>query len=85
LFEAACCGACLISDVWPGLDAFFAPGEEILLAHTADDTLAALALSDRELRRVGAAARARALSEHTSDRRAVEFLAHVAGAHARAA
>jgi spore maturation protein CgeB len=85
LFEAAACGACLISDEWPGLADFFSPGEEILLARDAADTLAALELSDIELQRIGRAARARALSDHTSARRAAEFLEHVGAARARAA
>src|SRR5205807_2626504 len=29
LFEAAACGAAILSDTWEGLDSFFAPGEEI--------------------------------------------------------
>ncbi|HVT06764.1 MAG TPA: glycosyltransferase, partial [Polyangia bacterium] len=44
LFEAAACGATLISDVWEGLDAFFTPGEELLPARGPDDVLAALEL-----------------------------------------
>ncbi len=31
LFEAAACGAAIVSDNWPGLETFFAPGQEILL------------------------------------------------------
>src|SRR5207249_3465325 len=31
LFEAAGCGATIISDSWPGLETFFVPQEEILL------------------------------------------------------
>src|SRR5436190_8946882 len=33
LFEAAACGAPIISDWWQGLDAFFEPGLELLVAH----------------------------------------------------
>jgi spore maturation protein CgeB len=32
LFEAAACGCAILSDQWEGLDAFFAPGREILVA-----------------------------------------------------
>jgi len=32
LFEAAAIGTPTISDAWPGLDAFFAPAKEILIA-----------------------------------------------------
>ena len=44
LFEAAACGAPVLSDAWEGLDEFFAPGREILVAHDTDDVLAALEL-----------------------------------------
>lgn len=73
LFEAAACGAPILSDAWEGLDTFFAPGREILVAASTDEAVAALDLSDAELRRIGQAGRDRVLSEHTSDRRAVEL------------
>src|SRR5262249_37449186 len=38
-FEAAACGAPLISDYFPGLETFFAPGEEIALARSCNDVL----------------------------------------------
>jgi spore maturation protein CgeB len=74
LFEAAACGAAIISDRWPGLDEFFSSDEEILVASTTSDTLAALDLSDAELHRIGARGRERALEEHTSQRRADELI-----------
>lgn len=80
LFEAAACGAPVLSDAWPGLEGFFAPGREILLARGTDDAAAALDLPEAELRRIGAAARERVLDEHTSARRAVEFEALLASA-----
>jgi spore maturation protein CgeB len=73
LFEAGACGAAIISDWWDGLDAFFTPGCEILVAHSEDDVLAALDRPDNELRRIGEAARERVLAEHTSARRAAEL------------
>jgi spore maturation protein CgeB len=73
LFEAAACGAAVLSDAWPGLDEFFEPGREILVASSTDDALAALRLPDAELARIGRAARARALAEHTAERRAAEL------------
>jgi spore maturation protein CgeB len=73
LFEAAACGTPLLSDAWEGLDAFFRPGEEILVARTASDTVAALSTSDEELARMARAARERTLGEHTSERRAAEL------------
>ncbi|WP_375392251.1 glycosyltransferase [uncultured Sphingomonas sp.] len=77
LFEAAACGAPIVSDDWDGLDRFFTPGEEILLADTADDVLAALDRDDTELRRIADAARARVLAEHSSAVRAREFVQRI--------
>jgi spore maturation protein CgeB len=73
LFEAAACGVPILTDSWEGLDAFFAPGSEILVARSAEDTVGALSLSDAELRRIADAARERTLTEHTSERRALEL------------
>lgn len=75
LFEAAGCGAPVLSDAWEGLSAFFEPGREILVAHDTADALSALERSDAELTRIGRAARERVLAEHTSDHRAGELLA----------
>jgi spore maturation protein CgeB len=73
LFEAAACGAVIVSDKWPGLDSFFTPGREILLAAEAQDVARYLALPDSELRPIGNAAQVRVLSEHTSEIRARQF------------
>lgn len=83
LFEAAACGAAIVSDVFEGLDRFFTPGREILVARSAADVLAALDCSDEELSRIGRAARERALEEHTADRRARELVAAVEAAGGR--
>lgn len=74
LFEAAACGAPIVSDVWPGLEAFFAPGDEILVAKGAQDVVAALESSDEELLAIAENARQRTLSQHTSDVRARELV-----------
>lgn len=74
LFEAAACGAAIVSDNWPGLDTFFRPGKEILLPTDTGDVVRYLTeLSDEEVRRIGDGARARVLAEHTSAHRAAEF------------
>ena len=73
LFEAAACGAAILTDSWQGLDDFFQPGNEVLVARTLADTIAVLDRPDAELRRIGEAARARVLQDHTSDRRAEEL------------
>src|SRR5438105_2929653 len=39
LFEAAACGTAVITDPWPGLEAFFEPGREILIAASVNDIL----------------------------------------------
>ncbi|HSP79159.1 MAG TPA: glycosyltransferase, partial [Myxococcaceae bacterium] len=71
LFEAAACGTPLISDVWPGLDTLFTPGEEILLSRSAEETLGYLReVSEAERRALGERARARVLAEHTAAHRA---------------
>lgn len=74
LFEAAACATPVLSDSWEGIEQFFTPGEEILLAASAEDATAALDLPPRELARIGAAARERVLGEHTSERRAQRML-----------
>jgi len=74
LFEATACGAAVLSDRWDGLDAFFELGDELLVADCTDDVLAALERSDRELARIGAAARARTLEQHTAAQRAHELV-----------
>jgi spore maturation protein CgeB len=84
LFEAAACGAPLLSDAWEGLDAFFEPGAEILLAESTDQAVAALDLDPAATRRIGEAARRRVLAEHTSAHRAAELLALLSGPPPRA-
>ncbi|MBV9636038.1 MAG: glycosyltransferase [Methylobacteriaceae bacterium] len=75
LFEAAACGATIVSDWWPGIDAFFTPTREIIVVEDTEDVLAALDRSAPELRDVGVNARRRALAEHTSQHRAAQFAA----------
>lgn len=75
LFEAAACGTPVLSDAWEGLEAFFTPGAEILVAQGTDDALAALDLGDGELERIGRRARERACAEHSCEARAAELVA----------
>jgi spore maturation protein CgeB len=73
IFEAAGAGACVITDSWPGLEQFFAPAEEILVASSAEEVVAYLRnTSPDRARAIGAAMRQRALRDHTYDRRARE-------------
>ena len=73
LFEAAACGTVTISDSWPGLERFFKPGDEILVAEGPDDVVDALGLGEEQRKRIGRRARERALSEHSAARRAVQM------------
>lgn len=74
LFEAAACGAVMVSDDWEGLGEFFEPGAEIVIARDSEDVVAALERGDAELRPIGESARQRALDEHTSMHRALQLL-----------
>jgi spore maturation protein CgeB len=79
VFEAAACGVPMLSDAWEGLEDFFEPGREIIVANHADDVVRAFSLSATERARLSASARARVLSEHTARRRAQQLLAYVTG------
>ena len=70
LFEAAACGTPILSDGWAGLELFFEPGSEIIVAQGGDDAVAAMDLSDAELAAVAKRARERVLDEHTAAHRA---------------
>ena len=71
VFEAAGAGACLITDAWEGVDMFLAPGEEVFVARDGADVADILAaLTPERAERIGAAALARVLREHTYAQRA---------------
>lgn len=81
VFEAAGAAACLITDTWEGVEQFFEPGEEILVAPDG----AAVAeyvrgLTPERARAIGAAAYRRALAEHTYARRARQVESVLEGA-----
>jgi spore maturation protein CgeB len=71
VFEAAAAGATLITDRWLGIDHFFEPGREILVA---DDALDVVRHLDDLPATVGDAARRRAVADHTYDARADDVL-----------
>lgn len=74
IFEAAACGACIISDNWPGLADVLRPGSEILIAETRADLEAHLdALTPDRRAGIGQAALRRVLSEHTFADRAAQL------------
>jgi spore maturation protein CgeB len=85
LFEAAACGVPVISDDWEGLETFFVPGREILIACEPHDVLLALANASAEAgRAIGERARARVLAAHTAQARAGELETAIEGAMTRA-
>ncbi len=73
LFEAAACGVPIVTDWWEGLDEFFTPGAEIIVAQTTSDAVAALQMTEAERSKLSRAARERTLAEHTAEQRAQEF------------
>lgn len=73
IFEAAGCGTAIISDVWPGIETFFKPDDEILLANSSSDVVSFLRMDQDEAMKIGRRAQERVLAEHTAARRAIEF------------
>jgi spore maturation protein CgeB len=74
VFEAAGCASCIVTDAWQGIEAFLAPGIEVLVAASADDIVSHLRhTSAEQARTIGAAARRRVLADHTYARRAAEL------------
>jgi len=74
LFEAAACGVPIISDWWPGLDTFFEPGREILIARNTQETLSYLQNTSQESRHeISIRARSKVLMKHTAAHRVLEL------------
>jgi len=85
VFEAAGAGACLITDYWTGIEMFFEPGKEILVARGPEELVGHLRnVSTSEAKEIGRNMQARALREHTYALRARQFEVIVAGAPAAA-
>jgi spore maturation protein CgeB len=83
VFEAAGAAACLITDAWEGIEQFLVPDEEVLVARDGRDVVDHLAgLTPERARRIGQAALARVLAEHTYTLRGAQvdalFKAHAA-------
>ena len=80
VFEAAGAGACIITDAWEGIDFFFEPGTEILVANNGAEVKEILAgLTRPQAREIGEAAYKRVLTQHTYAHRAVELEQVLAG------
>lgn len=71
VFEAAGAGACVITDSWDGVQAFFEPDSEILVARNAAEVAGYLRNITREqARAIGERMRRRALADHAYELRA---------------
>src|SRR5436309_4961799 len=71
VFEGAGARACLITDAWAGIDQFFAPGEEILVASSAEDIVSLLrTYQGDQARAIGKRMLQRVLGDHTYSLRA---------------
>ncbi len=74
VFEAAGAGACMITDYWEGIDFFFEPDNEILVAKTGDEVKEILSsLTKEEADAIGQAALKKVLAKHTYTHRAEEL------------
>jgi len=83
LFEAAACGACIISDTWTGLETLLEPGREVLLADSAADVAAHLdGLTPQRRAAIGHAARSRVLRQHSFANRAEQVDADISASMA---
>lgn len=81
-FELAMAGACIVANPCSGVEEWFEPGREIVEVGCAGEAVERyrhLLANERERRELGAAARRRALAEHTWSRRAAELLAILDG------
>jgi spore maturation protein CgeB len=71
VFEAAGAGACMITDYWEGIDDFFTPGSEILVARNGNEVAEILTKVDKaKAFQIGQAAKAKVLKAHTYQIRA---------------
>jgi spore maturation protein CgeB len=77
VFEAAGAGACMITDSWVGIEQFFEPGKEVLIAESGEEVAETLqSLTPASARLIGRAAYQRARRDHTYTERAkaLEFI-----------
>ena len=71
VFEAAGAGACIITDYWKGIDTFFVPGKEILVANSGEEVEMILTgLTSERAKEIGKAAYEKVLAKHTYNHRA---------------
>jgi spore maturation protein CgeB len=80
LFEAIGADACAISDAWTGIETFFEPEREVLIARNPAEILEHVtSLGAERAAAIGRRAGERARVEHTYDRRAAELEALLEG------
>lgn len=73
VFEAAGAGACIITDAWEGIDMFFQPDRELLVARNGEEVARILdRLDEAEAAEIGARALQRARCAHDYRHRAEE-------------
>jgi spore maturation protein CgeB len=82
-FEAAACGAPVITDGWEGLEHFFDLTSDIRVVTRPEQVEAALQIPDEELRSMAKHARQRTLDEHTGAVRAMQLLQYFEEANSR--
>lgn len=74
VFEAAGAGACTITDYWTGIEQFFEPETEILVARNGDEVVEIMRdLTPERAKEIGDAALKRVLKEHTYNHRAEQL------------
>lgn len=76
-FELAMMSACMVCNPYAGVERWFDPDKEIVIVHSADeatDRYRFLLAHDTQRRAIGAAARRRALADHTYRHRAASLL-----------
>lgn len=79
LFEAAACATPIISDYWDGLDRFFEPGKEVLIAKEPEEIVEYIrSMPESRRASISHSARKRVLAEHTAERRALELERYIA-------
>ena len=79
LFEAGACGVPIISDNWEGLDTFFVPGDEILVAASPADVTEILQdMPETQRAAIGARRACGGAGRHTAAHRVAELESYIA-------
>ena len=74
VFEAAGAGACIITDYWEGIDFFFEPDTEILVARNGEEVAEIMQVLTLEAaKEIGQAAYKKVLAQHTYAHRALDL------------